>query len=95
MAGAFSCVRVCMCVCVFVCWPKVRVEDGEWVPWSESVPRTELEPHRIVSSDVVITTTDTVRSDRGTHQSAWRRGEQRSQGCHNLKRPPPPDIKMP
>lgn len=37
------------------------MEDGEWVPWSESVPKTQLEPHRIVSSDVVITTTDTVR----------------------------------
>ncbi|CAN0482122.1 unnamed protein product, partial [Scytosiphon promiscuus] len=37
------------------------VGEGEWVPWSDSVPRTQLEPHRIVSSDVVITTTDTVR----------------------------------
>lgn len=40
---------------------QVRVEDGEWVAWSDSVPKTQLEPHRIVSSDVVITTTDTVR----------------------------------
>ena len=40
---------------------QVRVEDGEWVAWSESVPKMQLEPHRIVSSDVVITTTDTVR----------------------------------
>ncbi|CAM9106263.1 unnamed protein product [Ectocarpus fasciculatus] len=40
---------------------QVRVEDGEWSAWSESVPKTQLEPHRIVSSDVVITTTDTVR----------------------------------
>lgn len=37
------------------------MEDGEWVPWSDSVPKTQLEPHRIVSSDMVITTTDTVR----------------------------------
>ncbi|CAN0578881.1 unnamed protein product, partial [Ectocarpus sp. 12 AP-2014] len=40
---------------------QVRVEDGEWLAWSDSVPKTQLEPHRIVSSDVVITTTDTVR----------------------------------
>ncbi|CAM9128550.1 unnamed protein product [Discosporangium mesarthrocarpum] len=39
----------------------VRVEDGEWVPWSASVPRTQLEPQSIVNSDVVVTTTDTVR----------------------------------
>lgn len=55
-----------LCVCFFVLdvyqtSGKVRVEDGEWVPWSDSVPKTQLEPHRIVSSDMVITTTDTVR----------------------------------
>lgn len=40
---------------------QVNVDDGEWLPWSNSVPKTQLEPHRIVDSDVVITTTDTVR----------------------------------
>lgn len=40
---------------------RVRVEDGEHEPWSDSVPRMEIESHKVVSSDVVITTTDTVR----------------------------------
>ncbi|CAM9277136.1 unnamed protein product, partial [Phaeothamnion confervicola] len=41
---------------------RVRTSDGEWEPWSASVPRTEIESHRVVSSDVVVTTTDTVRN---------------------------------
>lgn len=40
---------------------RVRVEDGEYELWSSSVPRMEIESHRVSSSDVVITTTDTVR----------------------------------
>jgi len=40
---------------------RVRVEDGEYELWSDSVPRMEIESHRVSSSDVVITTTDTVR----------------------------------
>jgi len=40
---------------------QVRVEDGEWVEWSASVPRLELEAHSVVRSDLVIPTTDTVR----------------------------------
>lgn len=40
---------------------RVRVEDGEFEPWSDSVPRMEIESHRAAASDVVITTTDTVR----------------------------------
>lgn len=48
-------------VCSTLLVLQVRVEDSEWVAWSDSVPKTQLEPHRIVSSDVVITTTDTVR----------------------------------
>ena len=40
---------------------RVRVDDGEYELWSESVPRMEIESHKVVSSDVVITTTDTVR----------------------------------
>lgn len=40
---------------------RVRIEDGEYELWSESVPRMEIESHRVASSDVVITTTDTVR----------------------------------
>lgn len=50
-----------VCVASLRCSDQVRVEDGEWVAWSDSVPKIQLEPHRIVSSDVVITTTDTVR----------------------------------
>jgi len=39
----------------------VRVESGQYDPWSDSVPRMEIESHRVAASDVVITTTDTVR----------------------------------
>jgi len=40
---------------------RVRVENGEYELWSDSVPRMEIESHRVASTDVVITTTDTVR----------------------------------
>ncbi len=40
---------------------QVRVEDGEWVEWAAAVPRLEIEAHRVVSSDVVVPTTDTLR----------------------------------
>jgi len=40
---------------------RVKVEDGELELWSSGVPRMEIESHRVSSSDVVITTTDTLR----------------------------------
>lgn len=40
---------------------RVRVEDGEYEKWSDSVPKMEIESHKAAASDVVITTTDTVR----------------------------------
>lgn len=40
---------------------RVRVENGGWELWSDSVPRIEIESHKVTSTDVVITTTDTVR----------------------------------
>jgi dynein heavy chain 1 len=40
---------------------KVRVDNGEYELWSDSVPRMEIESHRVAATDVVITTTDTVR----------------------------------
>jgi dynein heavy chain 1 len=40
---------------------RVRVEDGEYELWSDSVPRMEIESHKVSATDVVITTTDTVR----------------------------------
>jgi dynein heavy chain 1, cytosolic len=40
---------------------RVRVENGEYELWSDSVPRMEIESHRVAATDVVITTTDTVR----------------------------------
>jgi dynein heavy chain 1, cytosolic len=40
---------------------RVRIEDGEYELWSDSVPKMEIESHRAAASDVVITTTDTVR----------------------------------
>lgn len=48
---------------------RVRVEDGELELWSSSVPRMEIESHRVSSSDVVITTTDTLR--HSDILSAW------------------------
>jgi len=39
----------------------VQVSDGSWVDWTASVPRVEIESHKVTSSDVVITTTDTLR----------------------------------
>jgi dynein heavy chain 1, cytosolic len=40
----------------------VNVSDGEWVEWASLVPQAEvIESHRVVSADVVVTTTDTVR----------------------------------
>jgi dynein heavy chain 1, cytosolic len=40
---------------------RVRVEDFEYELWSNSVPRMEIESHRVSATDLVITTTDTVR----------------------------------
>lgn len=40
---------------------RVRVEDGEYELWSDSVPTMEIESHKAAASDVIITTTDTVR----------------------------------
>lgn len=40
---------------------RVKVEDGEYELWSDSVPAMEIESHKAAASDVVITTTDTVR----------------------------------
>ena len=37
------------------------VDTGEWRAWEKSVPQLELESHRCVSTDVVVTTVDTVR----------------------------------
>ena len=48
---------------------RVRVEDGEYELWSNSVPRMEIESHKVVSSDVVVTTTDTIRHSEVLH--AW------------------------
>ncbi|CAB9499374.1 heavy chain, flagellar inner arm I1 complex [Seminavis robusta] len=48
---------------------RVRVDDGELELWSSSVPRMEIESHRVSSSDVVITTTDTLR--HSDILSAW------------------------
>jgi len=40
---------------------QVQVSDGEFVPWSYSVPKIELEAHRVIASDAIVTTNDTVR----------------------------------
>lgn len=40
---------------------EVNVDDGEWRQWSRSIPQLDLESHRVLSTDVVVTTVDTVR----------------------------------
>lgn len=40
---------------------RIRVDNGEYELWRDSVPKMEIESHRVAASDVVITTTDTVR----------------------------------
>ena len=40
---------------------RVRVDNGEYELWSESVPKIEIESHKVTSTDIVITTTDTIR----------------------------------
>ena len=40
---------------------RVRPIDGEFENWSQSVPRSEIESHQVTATDVVVTTTDTVR----------------------------------
>jgi dynein heavy chain 1, cytosolic len=40
---------------------QVNVADGGWTEWSAAVPKVEIETHKVTSSDVIITTTDTVR----------------------------------
>ena len=40
---------------------QVNVSDGGWIEWSAAVPKIEIETHKVTSSDVIITTTDTVR----------------------------------
>lgn len=40
---------------------RVRVEDGRLEPWSEGVPRMEIESHKVTSTDIVVPTTDTLR----------------------------------
>ena len=39
----------------------VNVNDGDWAEWISLVPKIEIESHKVTSSDVVISTTDTVR----------------------------------
>lgn len=39
----------------------VSVSDGAWCEWASQVPRVEIESHKVTSSDVVVTTVDTIR----------------------------------
>lgn len=39
----------------------VSVDSGEWQPWRDFVPTVEMESHKVLATDVVITTVDTVR----------------------------------
>lgn len=40
---------------------EVNVDDAQWRQWVRSVPQLDLESHRVLSTDVVITTVDTLR----------------------------------
>ena len=40
---------------------EVRVDTGEWHNWNERVPQVEIESHKVMQTDVVINTVDTVR----------------------------------
>jgi dynein heavy chain 1 len=40
---------------------EVDIDTGEWRPWSHSLPKLELEAHKCLSTDVVVTTIDTIR----------------------------------
>jgi dynein heavy chain 1 len=40
---------------------QVNVNDGSWSEWNTLVPKMEIESNKVIDSDVVITTTDTVR----------------------------------
>ena len=42
---------------------EVVVDTGEWRRWAESVPTVDLESHRVLATDVVVATVDTVRHD--------------------------------
>lgn len=40
---------------------EVNIDDGEWRQWIRSIPQLDLESHRVLSTDVVVTTVDTIR----------------------------------
>ncbi|TDH68981.1 hypothetical protein CCR75_000940 [Bremia lactucae] len=40
---------------------EVNIEDGEWRPWVRSIPQLDLESFQVLSTDVVVTTVDTMR----------------------------------
>jgi dynein heavy chain 1 len=40
---------------------EVVIDSGEWRAWEQSIPKLELEAHKCLATDVVVTTVDTVR----------------------------------
>lgn len=40
---------------------EVNIDNGEWRAWQSSIPSLELEAHKCLATDVVVTTVDTVR----------------------------------
>ncbi|CAH0480997.1 unnamed protein product [Peronospora belbahrii] len=40
---------------------EVNIDDGEWRQWLQSIPQLDLESHQVLSTDVVVTTVDTIR----------------------------------
>ena len=40
---------------------EVNIDDGGWLLWKASVPTIDIESHRVMSTDLIIPTVDTVR----------------------------------
>jgi len=40
---------------------EVKIEDGTWGLWKKRVPNIEIETHKVIDSDQIIETIDTLR----------------------------------
>ena len=40
---------------------EVCIDDGEWQTWESNVPSMDIESHKVLATDIVIPTVDTVR----------------------------------
>ena len=42
---------------------EVNIDDGEWALWKRRVPNVEIETNKVSTSDVLISTVDTIRHE--------------------------------